>query len=72
MNPVALFFASGDSLYLGAGLIIVAIAVLPTMQNRWLRMLRSLATWLGLAMMVMACPPFSWIVDAAFAAAFLL
>ena len=40
-------------------------------QPRWLR-LRNLAAWLGLALMVMACQPFSWTVDAIFLGAFVL
>ena len=72
MNPVVLYFASGDSLYAGAGLLILAVVISRYLkQRRWLR-LRNLAAWLGLALMVMACPPFSWIVDAIFIAAFVL
>jgi acyl-CoA thioesterase-1 len=66
MNPVGLYFASGDSLYLGAGLLVLALASSPYLKHRWQLRLRNLATWLALAMIVMACPPFSWWVDAIF------
>src|SRR5713226_3958729 len=72
MNPVVLYFASGDSLYAGAGLLLLVVVISRYLkQRRWLR-LRNLAAWLGLALMVMACPPLSWAVDAIFLAAFVL
>jgi acyl-CoA thioesterase I len=72
MNPVFLYFASGDSLYTGAGLLLLAVVTSRYLrERRWLR-LRNLAAWLGLALMVMACPPFSWVVDAILLAAFSL
>jgi 4-amino-4-deoxy-L-arabinose transferase-like glycosyltransferase len=72
MNPVFLYFASGDSLYTGAGLLLLAVVISRYLrERRWLR-LRNLAAWLGLALMVMACPPFSWVVDAIILAAFSL
>jgi len=71
MNPVALYFASGDSLYAGAGILLLAVVGSPFAQERWLLRLRNLAAWLALVLMVMACPPFSWTVDAIFGAAFL-
>jgi acyl-CoA thioesterase I len=72
MNPVVLYFVSGESLYAGAGLILLAMAVSQYIEQSWLLHLRNLAAWLGLALMVMACPPFSLIADAIFLAAFVL
>src|SRR5260370_36665570 len=72
MNPVALYFASGDSLYAGAGLLLLAVVVSRYLRQRRCLRLRNLAVWLGLALIVMACPPFSWTVDAIFLAAFVL
>ena len=72
MNPAALYFASGDSLYLGAGLLVLAVATAPNLRRPWLAALRSIASWLGLAMMVMASPPFSWWVITGFGATFVL
>jgi hypothetical protein len=71
MNPVGLYFASGDSLYVGAALLMLAIAVSPYLKRRWLLRLRNLAAWLALAMIVMACPPFALVVDAILLASFL-
>lgn len=41
-------------------------------QPRWLGWLRTVAMWLALAMIVMACPPFNYIIDAVFGVAFVL
>ena len=72
MSPLALYFASGDSLYAGAGLLLLAVVVSRYLKQSWLLRLRNLAEWLGLALTIMACPPFSWTVDAIFLAAFVL
>jgi len=72
MNPAASYFASGESLYPGAGLLVLAVAVTPYLRRPWLVLLGSLATWLGFAMMVMASPPFLGWVIAAFLGTFLL
>ena len=72
MNPVALYFASGESLYPGAALLLFAVATSPCLKRRWLVPLRNVTAWLALAMVVMACPPFAWSADAIFLAVFLL
>jgi lysophospholipase L1-like esterase len=69
MNPAALYLASGDSLYLGAVLLLLAI-VWPWLPVRRLRILHSLTTWLGFALIVVACPPISDRIWVAFLAAF--
>jgi acyl-CoA thioesterase I len=70
MNPVALYFASGESFYLGAALLLLVIAVSPFTNRPWLLRLRNVGTWL--ALVVMACPPFALIVDLIFLAALVL
>jgi len=72
VNPVALYFASGESLYLGAALLLLVVAVSPFRKRTWLLRLRNVATWLALAMIVMSCPPFSLVVDVAFVTALVL
>lgn len=72
MNPAALYLASGDSLYPGAVLLLSAAIPSPSVQNRGLRVLRGLATWLGFALIVMASPPVSGWVAAVFLVAFAL
>ncbi|MGO9084482.1 MAG: GDSL-type esterase/lipase family protein [Candidatus Sulfotelmatobacter sp.] len=72
MNPLVLYFASGESLYPGAALLLMTVATSPYLKRRWLMWLRSFATWLALGLIVMACPPFAWIIDVVFAAAFWL
>jgi acyl-CoA thioesterase I len=70
MNTIALYFASGESLYTGAALLAAAIVFSPYLRHPLLLRLRSLATWVALALIVMACPPFPWIVDLIFFATF--
>ncbi len=67
MNSVALYFASGESLYLGAALLVAACFV----PRRW-SLARSVSAWLGLILMVVACPPLSWLIYASLACLFLL
>jgi lysophospholipase L1-like esterase len=71
MNPAALYLASGDSLYPGAAFLVLAVAW-PSLPVRKLRLLRSLTTWIGFVLIVMACPPISTWVVAVFLAAFSL
>jgi acyl-CoA thioesterase I len=71
MNPIALYLASGESLYSGAALLLLIIAITPYIKNRWLLRLRALLIWSALALMAMACPPFPWWLDGVFFAAFL-
>jgi acyl-CoA thioesterase-1 len=71
MNPEALFFSGGDSLYPGVALVILTVAATPLLQRRWLRTIRNIALWLGLAMAIMASPPVDWREEAIFAVIFL-
>jgi lysophospholipase L1-like esterase len=70
MNPLALYFASGESLYAGVAILMLVIVVSPFLKHQWMLRLRSVVAWLALALIVMACPPFSWIIDAIFLALF--
>jgi hypothetical protein len=72
MNPVGLYFASGDSIYLGAALLVLSILFSPHLKHRRQLRLRNLSAWLALAMMVMASPPFPWTLVVMFLAAFVL
>jgi lysophospholipase L1-like esterase len=72
MSRIALYFASGESLYLGAALLLLVV-VLPTFLKRtWVLRVRNVAAWVALAFMVMASPPFALVVDLIFLALFLL
>lgn len=70
MSPIALFFASGESLYPGAALLLIAVAARFSRRPPvvWLG---RLSTWIGLAFVIMACPPLSWGVDALLGVLFL-
>ena len=57
MNPVALYFASGESLYLGVSLLVLVIVASPFLKKTWSPRLRNVGAWLGLMMIAMACPP---------------
>jgi acyl-CoA thioesterase I len=70
MNPLMLYFSSGESLYSGAGLLLLLIALTPFIKNRWLLRVRALLLWISLAFMVMACPPFPYWLDAFFLGTF--
>jgi len=72
MSPIALYFASGESLYLGAALLVLVMGVSPFLKQTWLLRLRNVGIWLALAMIVMACPPFALIVDLIFVTALVL
>jgi lysophospholipase L1-like esterase len=72
VNPILLYFASGESLYSGAAPLLVTVAISPHLTHRRPLRLRNIVTWLALAMIVMACPPFSWIIDAMFGVVFFL
>src|SRR5277367_3402951 len=71
MSRFVLYFASGDSLYGGATLIVLAVVISPYGKQNWLVRLRNLAAWLGLAFIVMASPPSPWTVSALFVIVFL-
>ena len=72
MNPVAIYFASGESFYSGVALLVLTVAASPFLQRQWLPRMRNGIAWLSLAMIVMACPPFAWVIDVIFLGCFAL
>lgn len=70
MSRAALYFASGESLYLGAVLLLLAVIATAYPKRKWMLQLRNLLAWVALACMVMACPPFPLAVDLIFFVAF--
>jgi len=72
VSPLVLYFASGESLYPGVGLLIFAAVMLHFRTPKWFAHVRTAATWVGIAMIVMASPPVSWIAVTFLAIAFLL
>lgn len=72
MRGIALYFASGESLYLGAGLL-APVAVSSTfLKRKWLFGVSNAVTWVAVALMVMACPPFPLTTYLIFLAVFLV
>ena len=73
MNPVALYFVSGESLYLGATLLVLVMVLSPLIKRRtWVFRLRNAGAWLAAALIVVACPPFLLLIDLILLAAFAL
>jgi len=72
MNPIALYFASGESLYLGATLLLLVMVASPLLTRSWLLRLRNALALVALALIVLACPPFTLVVDLIFIAVFAL
>jgi len=72
MNRIALYFASGESLYLGAALLVLVVVLPIFLQRTWMLRIRNVGAWIALIFMVMACPPFALAVDLIFAAVFVL
>jgi acyl-CoA thioesterase-1 len=72
MNPAALYFASGDSLYLGSVLLLLAIVASPLLKRRWMLVPRNITSWVAVVLMVMASPPVFWLLDAIFFAVFVV
>ena len=64
-----LYFASGESLYPGAFLLLILAIISPFLHRRPFLQLRNIAAWVALTMIVMASPPFPWTLDAIFGAA---
>ena len=60
MNPVALYLASGESLYGGSGLLVMVAVFSWWVRKRWVVRVRNFLAWVGLAMVVMACVPMGW------------
>ena len=72
MSRIALYFASGESLYLGAALLLLALVAPVLLKRTWMLRTRNVVAWVALVFMVMACPPFAPVVDLIFVAVFVL
>jgi acyl-CoA thioesterase I len=70
MRRFALYFASGDSLDAGVALLLIVVVISSFLKQPVLRLIRSVGIWAGIAMIVMASTPFSWITDLIFFAVF--
>jgi acyl-CoA thioesterase I len=64
MNSVALYFASGESLYPSAALLLLAVAVSPFLKRGWQLRSRNILCWFALCLMIIASPPVSPFVGA--------
>ena len=67
-----MYFASGESLYLGAGLLLLALISPALLKDRWMLRVRNLLAWVALALMIMASPPFPLVVSLVFFTIFAL
>jgi lysophospholipase L1-like esterase len=64
VDPVLLFFASGESLYPGAVLLLASMLHSSVSLQPLVIWFRRLGLWIGLAFVIMASPPQPWCVDA--------
>ena len=71
MNPLVLYFASGETLYIGGGILLVTIILSPWAKSRWQKRLRNLAAIVGLLLMILSCAPLPWILYGGLAASFI-
>jgi acyl-CoA thioesterase-1 len=62
--------ASGESLYSGAGLLLLALSVSPWCRTRWVRLLWNLAAWSALVLILGSSTPHPTLVDVLFAGLF--
>jgi len=65
-----MYFASGESLYLGAGLLLLAVTSIAFLKHGWMLRVRNLLAWVALALMIMASPLLSLVVTLMFFAVF--
>jgi lysophospholipase L1-like esterase len=72
MSRIALYFASGESLYFGAALLLLALFAPINSKRVWMLRARNVVACVALVFMVMACPPFALVVDLIFLALFVL
>jgi lysophospholipase L1-like esterase len=57
MNPVALHLASGASAFSGAALLLLGVSVSPWSRGGWPKTLRTVAAWIGLALLLASATP---------------
>ncbi len=72
MSQIALYFASGESFYLGAALLLFVIVAPFILKRAWMLRIRNVVAWVALIFVVMACPPFALVVDLIFVTVFVL
>lgn len=60
MNSLLLFFVSGESLYDGAALLLLALVTSPYLGGRWPRLFRNIAVLFAITLIVLASPPVVW------------
>jgi hypothetical protein len=51
--------------------MLAMVVISPCLRRGWFLRPRNALAWLALALMVMACPPFAWTIDAIFGVVFL-
>jgi acyl-CoA thioesterase-1 len=71
VNPIVLFFASGESLYPGAALLLASVMASTFSLPALVIWLRRIGIWVGLACVIMASPPLAWSIDTLFGLVFM-
>jgi acyl-CoA thioesterase I len=72
LNPLLLYFASGESLYPGVGLLLGMVLTSRYRASRWLNWACRVVIWFAFALIVMSCPPFPRSIAVVFGIVFLL
>jgi lysophospholipase L1-like esterase len=72
MSRIALYFASGESLYLGTALLLLALLASIYAKRAWMLRARNVVACVALVFMVMACPPWALVLELIFLAVFVL
>jgi acyl-CoA thioesterase I len=70
VNPLTMHLASGESLFSGAGLLLLALLVSLWCRTRWTRLLRNLVAWSALVLILGSSTPHPTLVDVLFAGLF--
>jgi hypothetical protein len=70
VNPIVLYFASGEALYPGALLMLLLIAASPFLRTTWHFRTRNILAWFALIIMTMSSPPFPLAIGLAYIAVF--
>lgn len=71
MNPLTMHLASGESLFSGAGLLLLALLTSAWCRTRWARLARNLLAWSALVLILGSSTPHPLLVDGLLAVLFI-
>ena len=71
MNPVVLYLASGETLYVGGGILLLTALFSHWAQSRWGIRVRNFLGIIGAILLALSCAPLPWILYGGLAAGFI-